>query len=63
MMVATITKSPQLAETLKVSPINPISPGGPYGPPWYRSNRNKKLVRAGGPGFWDFKFYLVVHVS
>ena len=44
-------------------PLNPISPGGPYGPPNETFPDNSKLTRAEGPGFWDFKFNLVMHVS
>ena len=37
--------------------------GGAYGPPWEKLPGNSKLVRAEGPGFWDFYFNLVLHVS
>ena len=41
-----------------------LAPGGICPPPpWDKLPGNSKLVRAEGPGFWDFYFNLVLHVS
>ena len=47
----------------KVSFVVVLTYGGPCGPPWEKLPGNSKLVRAEGPGFWDFYFDLVLHVS
>ena len=44
--------------------FNPINHGGgAIWPPCKKIDQNKKLVRAEGPGFWDFYYNLVTHVS
>ena len=39
-------------------PIYPIYPGG-HMPPLVKIATEQKLDRAGGPGFWDFKSYVL----
>ena len=47
-----------------VNRVNPIPyGGGAILPPSDILPDNPKLARAGGPGFWDFYYNLVLHIS